>query len=103
MGLVSKHVPVRCVFGEGDSLRQILRQVEDSVERSVKEQEYFSWESASSDIGEIANKFWPICFEYHEQAQAQSCGDATFTLLTEDVTFERHHVKLTCVRRADFI
>lgn len=100
LGLLAKTLPVSCYLEDNYSFIDVLKQVSESVNEAYKLQEYFSWEHLTLDQ-KLA--FFPVNFEYQEEARIFSSNELVFTTSQQYVCCERFKVKLTCIRRNDSI
>jgi len=102
VGMLSRHVPIRCHLKEGTSFAELTRQTQKSLEDALEWQEYFSWEQFSlpDDNGGVP-AFFPACFEYLEDSEPYSANGVTFSIEHLHGSIDRCNVKLSCLQKSD--
>ena len=108
IGLFAKNVPFVGIVQQNHSFHELLIRTAESMRDAYRYQEYFSWEQQSqpdapvvSGIEASSLKYFPICFEFEEQAEALSVGAFTFRIERESSITERYQLKLKCERRGE--
>ncbi|HEY0082181.1 MAG TPA: AMP-binding protein, partial [Pyrinomonadaceae bacterium] len=102
LGPLSKYVPVRSRLEAGFHFKDVWRQVDEGLGRARRWGEYFSWaQPPAGKTGDtIGVPFFPVCFEFaEERANLWTAGDVRFSIVRQEVCFDRFEVKLVCSQR----
>jgi amino acid adenylation domain-containing protein/FkbM family methyltransferase len=89
LGLFERYLPTRSDLHENLRFAELLDQLGRTMRESREYQEYFTWEGEG---------YFPLSFEYVEQAESCEAGGLKFTIISEYACTERYEVKLSCVR-----
>ncbi|MEK6283065.1 MAG: amino acid adenylation domain-containing protein [Acidobacteriota bacterium] len=101
LGLFAKHLPLSASL-EGDLPFISLWQRVDAEMREVDRwQDYFAWEQlgAGSDGDEIS--YFSFAFEFAKANEAMRVDGLRFTMVSQQVVFDRFDIKLTCEQQPD--
>ena len=97
LGLLAKYLPINCHLEAKFNFGDVLKHIEQSTNDALKWQESFTWEK------DLSLSFFPFCFEFEEQPAKYSAADVLFSISKQYVCIDQFKVKLSCLRRDDFI
>ncbi|HJR08157.1 MAG TPA: amino acid adenylation domain-containing protein [Pyrinomonadaceae bacterium] len=97
-GLFQRYLPVGGRLAHGMRFDELLKRVDESVAAAAEWQDYFQWERpaapAVADDGQV--NFLPVCFEFDEQFDKLTAGDATLRIVRLNCRTDRFNLKLSC-------
>ncbi|MDQ1592167.1 MAG: hypothetical protein QOG71_2794 [Pyrinomonadaceae bacterium] len=95
-GLFERYLPVGTRLARGMTFGELLKRVDESVSAAAEWQDYFQWELAAASGDDREVNFLPVCFEFDEQFDKLTAGDATFRLGKLLCRTDRFNLKLSC-------
>ncbi|HEX6292325.1 MAG TPA: amino acid adenylation domain-containing protein [Herpetosiphonaceae bacterium] len=102
VGVFARYLPIRCDLTPGSQLSELMAQAAQACDEARDRQEYWSWKHlVPADDAAQWSSFWPIAFDYHEQAGGYRGADVTFSVDQRYACLDRFKLKLSCTRRAD--
>ncbi len=103
VGPLTKYLPQPGLLHEDIPFPDVLASVEKSLAEALDRQEFFCWEQFGTTAdSDLAIGYFPLSFDYVEQAATQQQGDISFSVENHQyVCLERFHLKLQCERRED--
>jgi amino acid adenylation domain-containing protein len=105
LGLFARYLPLHCHLESSFKFGQVLEEVALAQIQAYDWQDCFAWEKVLvADTAVTGLPFLPFCFDFAEQSHNLSAHDeVSFTLSQTHVYFDRFKVKLSFVRRDDFL
>lgn len=94
LGLLAKWLPVCCAVDSNFKFKEILSNINQSLQKCDQWQEYYLWEKSAVSNHKIA-------FEYEDWSDKYDAGGISFWVDRQYVCFERFKVKLSCIRQAE--
>jgi amino acid adenylation domain-containing protein len=102
LGLFAKYLPVTSHLEEGLQCRELLEDLDRSLQTAQEWQEYFSWEQiAGSPANAPGASYFPFCFEPEPEFASFLAGGISFTIIKQYVCIDCFKIKLSYARRAD--
>jgi amino acid adenylation domain-containing protein len=101
LGLFARYLPVRCHLPDNAQFNQILQQAHEATREISEWQEYFSWDYITGSSAAQTPPFFPVCFEFEEQAAKYSVADIAVSIHSHLVCIDRFKLKLAGVQRED--
>jgi amino acid adenylation domain-containing protein len=100
LGLLAKYLPIQAHPRQGQRFSEFLSEVNERTADAYAWQEYFSWEQLERTNGNAPTQhFFPLCFEYEQQAGTHRAGEVTFAVERRYVCLDRFKLKLCCIER----
>jgi amino acid adenylation domain-containing protein/non-ribosomal peptide synthase protein (TIGR01720 family) len=104
LGLLAKYLPLELHLNDNDRFNEMLLQVQKLTEEIFDLQETFFWEkNVELDRNSSEPLFLPLCFEFESNLTKYVAGDVGFAITQKYACIDRFHVKLSCVRRDNYI
>lgn len=103
IGLFAKYLPLTCNLENNLQISEVINQVNTLVNDAYKWQEYFDWEQLNFYNESRESAFLPFSFEFLEYPEKYSHSGITFSVLQQQVYFDRFKLKLSCARRNDYL
>lgn len=97
-GLFERYLPFAGQLQSQLRFSQLLEQLDESAIRLAEWQDYFQWDSSSSEPGSEHHdaRFFPICFEFDDRPSSFSAAGITGSLLKQYSCTERFKIKMSC-------
>lgn len=90
-GLLAQFLPITCTFSPQFTVREILSNLDNNLERAEQYQEYYLGENSNLELNNLS-----IGFEFEQLSDRYNAGGISFSIDRKDINLENFKIKLTC-------